>query len=80
MNYEVSKNFRVSENWLGQGLIIKVPTLGIQYDHDALVKGVWKSVLGPGGSAEKSWKSHKCYTNSNSYPSWAEPYIRRINS
>ncbi|MDA9908342.1 hypothetical protein N9C86_00160 [Schleiferiaceae bacterium] len=77
-NVEVSKNFMLKKTWYGKGLVIVVPALGLQYDHDLVVKEN-QQILGPGGSANRSWESYSCYTNSRSYPSWAADFIRPIN-
>ena len=77
-NVEVSKNFMLKKSWYGKGLVIVVPTLGLQYDHD-LVVNANQHILGPGGSANRSWESYSCYTNSRSYPGWAADFIGPIN-
>ena len=73
-NTEVSKNFMLKKSWYGKGLVILVPSLGLQYDHD-LVVNENQHILGPGGSAYKSWNNYSYYTNSRSYPSWAADFI-----
>jgi len=73
-NTEVSKNFILKKSWYGKGLIILVPSLGLQYDHD-LVVNKNQHILGPGGSASKSWNNYSYYTNSRSFPSWAADFI-----
>lgn len=73
----VSKNFIIKKNWLGKGLVVQVPRLGIQYDHDKLVSRNYK-ILGPGGRANKSWEKYGCYTSSRSYPLWADDSIEPL--
>lgn len=75
---EVSRNFILKKSWYGKGLLIVVPSLGVQYDHDVVVKEN-QHILGPGGSAHKSWNNYSYYTNSRSYPGWAADFIGPIN-
>lgn len=78
MKYKISATFRLSESWLGQGLTIRVPSGGFEYDHDALFAAVKDDMFGPNGRARKSWVTYGTYTNSSSYPAWASDFIKPI--
>jgi hypothetical protein len=69
--------FRISENWYGQGMIIKVKfNRGIHqdysfiYNHDEVYDNTINHLR-----TLKCWKNDNSYSSTTSIPSWAQLYI-----
>lgn len=75
-----SVSFTVSQNWYGQGRIVKVQfnrgnyqNYVFVYDHDEVYKHKIEYL-----ETLDCWQNYNCYTNSRNIPNWAEDYVVQI--
>ena len=72
--------FKVSQNWYGEGRIVKVQfnrgkyqNYVFVYDHDEVYKHTIEYL-----ETLDCWQNYNCYTNSRNIPGWAENYMKKI--
>lgn len=75
-----SASFTVSQNWYGQGRIIKVQfnrgnyqDCVFVYNHDEVYKHTVEYL-----ETLDCWQNYNCYTNSRNIPNWAADYVGQI--
>jgi hypothetical protein len=68
------RNFRISQSEYGKGFLVRVPSQGFEYDHDAVVDANKQRLKT--GSAKKSWNEYGYYSKTSGYPNWAAEFVR----
>ena len=78
---ELKTNFKISENWYGQGKKIRVEFNGgihqhysFLYDHDDVYEKTLNHL-----KTLSCWSNYGYYSSSTNIPSWAKDYIKQVN-
>ena len=74
----IRRNFYLSQEYYGRGLVIAVRELGFYYNHDEIIDAVYNSRFAPGCPAHTSWENYGYYTKTNGFPGWANEFIEEL--